>query len=812
MASFSAIKDVSMPIDTSSWLPNRKQTPLTKEQSAVLANFKALESKQDCKVPVEMDVELDTAIQESMPWKEVRRKKEQTIEIEATNNESKHRIIDLSEQESRDLEMKKVKVTFAIRVPKDTDGFSPAKLHLDALHEIHKFDESLMVFNHKGDAKINVESPMSDTQYKETFQPFEKRVGRNPGWISISHDIILTTKAADCKEHIFPYLKKNKIFMYINPKPGLEHFAAIGVLFGPNPDFTWRDELATLLIETMKTVITDEEKVILGETRERNPKIILSLNIQAIGNSTPTPTTSIALEIRVPSGQERIYISILERLYEKAQEETIIIPTKLGKFFPYYMKSKKPEVFNFLMRQQNADMASTTIIPIFGYTPEVRQQSITIDGEQTTVELAMATTENIIRIEATPSTWNLHKYLVIVTTDKKESVTKEIRRIFGQITATLKNQPPNFPIPRCGGSEKISGTGPNSTEDQFEKQSTAYMTSLETLVSAQNPQDAGPASPPQRHRKFTISYASAVKTGILKKSEQQGTLPFSQKSTTGTITMETNTQLSEFSNSRQVSWDENISDTSRLTGSSLSRSMTNSKLQSLKKDFDAELKEIKNNLERRMEKQEEQMSDLVNVIKTMNDDMERRMAHAVLQVIIKEKEKEKVQELTHGRTYPAKEAPLADEEGNLPYGGKVQLGGPLHRLHHVEVTIQQMSTALDAILSHMQKDPTAKYLFREDDDSDTPTISANQVKTQQSSPENNIDQQSLDVQMPMRDFSGSKRQLSENSPSKNRHGPDPKPSSSPQRSPPPKKERSYITQPPADPDDPDNITRERGQP
>jgi hypothetical protein len=59
-------------------------------------------------------------------------------------------------------------------------------------------------------------------------------------------------------------------------------------------------------------------------------------------------------------------------------------------------------------------MASTRIIPIFGYTPQARQQQITIDEEHTTVELAIATTKDIIRIEATPSTWNLHKYLVIV--------------------------------------------------------------------------------------------------------------------------------------------------------------------------------------------------------------------------------------------------------------------------------------------------------------------------------------------------------------------------------------------------------------
>jgi hypothetical protein len=553
----------------------------------------------------------------------------------------------------------------------------------------------------------------------------------------------------------------------------------------------------------MKSIITDEEKAILGETSEHEPKILLSLNIQAIGNNTPTLTTSIALEIRVPSGQEKFYIGILERLYETAQDEISIIPNKLGKFFPYYMKSKMPEVFNFMMRQQNADMASTTIIPIFGYTPEARQQQITIDGELTTIELAMATTNNIIRIEATPSTWNLHKYLVIVNNDKKESVLKEIRRIFGQIKEPLENQPTNFPLPRCGGSEKISNsTASTPNENHTEKKPTAYMSSLGKLASAQNPQDAGPAAPPQRYRKFTISYASAARSGILKKSEHQTPVTYNQKSTTGSTTMESITQDSEHLNSRQVSWDENISDTSRLTGSSLSRSMTNSKLQSLKKDLDTEMKEIKTSLERRIEKQEEQMSEIVKVIKTMNEDMEQRMAYAVLAALIKEKEK--VQELTHGRTFSASEAPLADEAGNLPYGGKVQLGGPLHRLHHVEVTLQQMSTALDAILSHMQKDPTAQYLFKDDDESETPTIIENQHRISI----NKTDQYSTDVSMPMRDFSGAKRQLSGKPPTTDRHGPDPDPHSSPQRSPPPKKERSDTKQPSAEPD---NNDRERGR-
>jgi hypothetical protein len=100
-------------------------------------------------------------------------------------------------------------------------------------------------------------------------------------------------------------------------------------------------------------------------------------------------------------------------------------------------------------------MSNTTIIPIFGYTSEVQKQQITIDGESTTVELAMATTKHIIQLEATPSTWNLHKYLVIVLNDKKPSVMKEIQQIFRQIEGPLPNQPPNFPVPRCSGSEKF---------------------------------------------------------------------------------------------------------------------------------------------------------------------------------------------------------------------------------------------------------------------------------------------------------------------------------------------------------------------
>jgi hypothetical protein len=157
-----------------------------------------------------------------------------------------------------------------------------------------------------------------------------------------------------------------------------------------------------------------------------------------------------------------------------------------------------------------------------------------------------------------------------------------------------------------------------------------------------------------------------------------------------------------------------------------------------------------------MEKQEEQMSEIVQVIKTMNEDFEQRMIHVVLAAL--SKEKEKVQELTHGRVHHASEAPLPDDEGNLPYGRKVQLGGPLDRLHHVEVTVQQMSTALDAILEHIQKDPTAKYLFQ-DDDSETSTIIKNPLPITQTEQANNNEtptKSGNDVQMTIKEHSGTK--------------------------------------------------------
>jgi hypothetical protein len=133
------------------------------------------------------------------------------------------------------------------------------------------------------------------------------------------------------------------------------------------------------------------------------------------------------------------------------------------------------------------------------------------------------------------------------------------------------------------------------------------------------------------------------------------------------------------------------------------------------------------------------------------------MASAVIMALVREKEK--VQEITHGRIYSVEEAPLADENGRLPYGPIAQSGGPLHRLHHVEVTVQHMATVLDTIAGHLQKDPAARHLFLDyDKKSETPTII--ETRTKQTTEMNiEVEQDSDDTDVPMqmiREFGGTK--------------------------------------------------------
>jgi hypothetical protein len=768
MATFSSTNDITKP-KTSKLFPHiTENKAMSKEQREAIRNIGKMESNLASSVPEDTDTEMETAMQESIPWTEVKNKKD-------NKNEN---------LESKDSTMKKVRVTLTIRSSKNSE-FNPAKLHIETLHEIHKFDDSLIEFDYNGNNKVNIEATITESRYKEIFKPVEKAHRNGIFTVSISHYVYLTEKASACKEAIFPFIKKNKVFIYFNPKPGLEHFTAIGVLFGPNPDHTWRDELADILIETMRSEITQEETEKLGSTEDGKPKVLLSLNAQTIGTKKPETITSVALEIRVPTGLERTYTSIIERLYEKDEEEELLIPKKLGKFFPYYMKSKIPEVFAFLLRQQNADMQNTAILPIFGYTPAARKQQIEIDGEVTTVELALATTKNIIRIEATPSTWNLYKYLVVVNIKNKTSVQKAIQGIFRKITGPLENQPANFPVPRCGGREAVAA--PEIVEDKNEM--SAYMTKLETIALAQNPQDAGPSEPPKRQRKITISYASAVQAGILKQPATTDTSNENIATDKQKLDKDSSDTSGNMTSQRQVSWDSTTKDTSQSSGSSLSRSATtNPSSQSLKKDIDAEIAELKSNLKDRMDNQDKRISELIKVIQTMNRDIKNRMTNAILHTLAYEKAK--VEEITHGRNYTPADAPLADENGILPCGAKAMAGGPLDRLHHVEITVQHMAAVLDTIAEHLQKDPTARHLFDDDDDdgSETPMVIIDQQRDKNS--DNDVTMQTT------RELSGIKRlHESGNSQIRPKTLPSDETSnnSSPQKSPPSKREKATIS-------------------
>jgi hypothetical protein len=87
-----------------------------------------------------------------------------------------------------------------------------------------------------------------------------------------------------------------------------------------------------------------------------------------------------------------------------------------------------------------------------------------------------------------------------------------------------------------------------------------------------------------------------VKAGILKQPNQEN---LEEKKT-----IEPQAQQTEFTNpkenntqQRQVTWEDTTMDTSRSANSSLSRSVTNSKITSVKKDIDAKIESLKNNFE-----------------------------------------------------------------------------------------------------------------------------------------------------------------------------------------------------------------------
>jgi hypothetical protein len=87
----------------------------------------------------------------------------------------------------------------------------------------------------------------------ELSQPREKSLNNGAAQVSVAHHILFNIENFN-KMLVIPFLKKHKVFIYFNQKEGLEHFAAIGVLFGPHPELTWRQDVVKKVEKTMKAV------------------------------------------------------------------------------------------------------------------------------------------------------------------------------------------------------------------------------------------------------------------------------------------------------------------------------------------------------------------------------------------------------------------------------------------------------------------------------------------------------------------------------------------------------------------------------
>jgi hypothetical protein len=75
MASLSVIKDATKPLNTSNWISSdRKPTARKQEQEEAIKNHENL-AKSTSAQPVPEDMDVDAAIQESIPWTEVKHQK-----------------------------------------------------------------------------------------------------------------------------------------------------------------------------------------------------------------------------------------------------------------------------------------------------------------------------------------------------------------------------------------------------------------------------------------------------------------------------------------------------------------------------------------------------------------------------------------------------------------------------------------------------------------------------------------------------------------------------------------------------------------
>jgi hypothetical protein len=414
----------------------------------------------------------------------------------------------VKEKEIDTSKLTKTKITITLRVPSDKAAeYSAAEIHIATLRELGKQDGNLIVLDSLGNKHVNIHKSFGHDAYKEMFKPREKIFPNGGGQVSVAH-YVLSEISSFNKTLMIPFLRTNKVFIYFNQREGLEHFSAIGVLFGPHPDYTWRQKITDSLENTILADLSPDETKSLSNSSSK-PKIVIQLTPQQISNNKHSKVTSIALEVRVPAEHERVYLEILDRLNERASqlkdgEVDLVLDERIGVFFPYYAKAECPKLFEKLMKKQNAAMASVSVIPIFGYTQNAMNQMVKNGGDEETLHSAIQSHPNILKIEHTASSVTLGKYLVIFERYMRDEVEFHMDELFEQIP-DLPDQPMNFTKPQRGG---------NAFKKARVNNISTFLSRLEQKIDDENiiyDDDDEASTPPPRPRRFTISYAQATK-------------------------------------------------------------------------------------------------------------------------------------------------------------------------------------------------------------------------------------------------------------------------------------------------------------
>jgi hypothetical protein len=192
------------------------------------------------------------------------------------------------------------------------------------------------------------------------------------------------------------------------------------------------------------------------------------------------------------------------------------------------------------MRKQNAEMQSTSVIPIFGYTPEARETIVKNHlGGESTLHSLLRSHPNIQKIISTASSSEIGKYLVVIDRYLKEEVEDFLDETFDNLPE-METYPANFKKPQRGGNafKKVRINKISNYLDKLEK------SVIDSAMMCIEEDEA--TTPPQHPRRFTISYAQATKRLAFGKETilTPPTTVNSQKSTTATTTTSTLTQES----------------------------------------------------------------------------------------------------------------------------------------------------------------------------------------------------------------------------------------------------------------------------